>query len=46
MHLTRVRLWNFRRFGSSADFDLDKPNLDVPLKTGLNAAENTSDVAY
>lgn len=43
MYLSRIRLWNFRRFGSPADLDLDKPNLDVPLKTGLNVLVGEND---
>lgn len=43
MHLSRIRLWNFRRFGSSTDFDLDKPDLDLSLKNGLNVLVGEND---
>ena len=43
MHLARLKLWNFRRFGSDNDFDLEKPSLDLPLKTGLNVLVGEND---
>lgn len=36
MYIAQVKLWNFRRFGSSAIMDLTKPDLIVPFKGGLN----------
>ncbi len=43
MHLSQVKLWNFRRFGSSGDLDFDKPNLVLPLKKGLNVLVGEND---
>ncbi|PWV55541.1 ATP-dependent endonuclease [Chitinophaga sp. S165] len=36
MYVSRLRLWNFRKFGSAAPFDLLLPHLDLNLKSGLN----------
>ncbi len=43
MHITRLKLWNFRRFGSDSDFDLEKPSLDLPLQMGLNVLIGEND---
>jgi len=31
-----MKLWNFRKYGSIEDFNINKPNLNVSLKKGLN----------
>ncbi len=37
MYLSRLKLWNFRKYGSSTDkLDLSKPDLELPFKQGLN----------
>jgi len=35
MYLSNLKLWNFRRFGSTT-FDIDKPNLSVNFSESLN----------
>lgn len=37
MHISNIKLWNFRKFGSDIEFDGDNlPNLDLNLTKGLN----------
>ncbi|MHB8338971.1 MAG: ATP-dependent nuclease [Ignavibacteriaceae bacterium] len=37
MYLNKLRLWNFRKFGSEGNsFVINKPNLVVPFSKGLN----------
>ena len=36
MYLSRLKLWDFRKFGSSNAFDLAQPNLDLPFDAGNN----------
>jgi putative ATP-dependent endonuclease of OLD family len=36
MYLKLLKVWNFRKYGSPEDIDLDKPNLCLNLKKGLN----------
>ncbi|MVT12363.1 ATP-dependent nuclease [Chitinophaga tropicalis] len=36
MFVSRILLWNFRKFGAAAAFDLSQPHLDLRLKSGLN----------
>ena len=43
MHISRIKLWNFRKFGSEDDFDLEKPNLDLPLSKGTNVLVGEND---
>lgn len=43
MHIARIKLWNFRKFGSEDDFDLEKPNLDLPLSKGTNVLVGEND---
>ncbi len=35
MYISEVKLWNFRKYGGG-EFDLEKQNLIVPLKKGIN----------
>ena len=43
MHLSTLRLWNFRQFGSSAAFSLDTPHLDLGLNPGLSVLIGEND---
>jgi hypothetical protein len=39
MYLSNIKLWNFRKFGNADFFDIDKPNVDIPFKRGLQKLE-------
>jgi putative ATP-dependent endonuclease of OLD family len=43
MFLSNIKLWNFRKFGSDEEFNLEKPSLDLPLKNGLNVLIGEND---
>lgn len=43
MYLSNIKLWNFRKFGSSDEIDLDKPNLDLSFTQGLNVLVGEND---
>jgi putative ATP-dependent endonuclease of OLD family len=43
MFLSSVRLWNFRKYGTSDELDLGKPNLVLPFKNGLNVLVGEND---
>lgn len=43
MYLSNLKLWNFRKFGSAALFDLDKPNLNLDFKKGVNVLIGEND---
>src|SRR5258708_32360150 len=43
MFLSNIKLWNFRKFGSDGEFDIEKPNLSLPLKNGLNVLIGEND---
>lgn len=44
MYLSSLKLWNFRKYGSSADeLDLSKPDLEVPFTQGLNVLIGEND---
>lgn len=36
MFLANIRIWNFRKYGSSNEIDLNNPNLDLNFTKGLN----------
>jgi len=36
MYLSILKLWNFRKFGCQAAFDLEKPDLNLPFKPRIN----------
>jgi len=36
MFLANIRIWNFRKYGSPSEIDLDNPNLDLNFTKGLN----------
>lgn len=43
MFLSRIKLWNFRKFGSLGNIDLEKPNLDLTFTPGLNVLVGEND---
>lgn len=43
MHISNLKLWNFRKFGSNEEFDLIKPNLDLNFTKGLNVIIGEND---
>jgi putative ATP-dependent endonuclease of OLD family len=43
MHLSNLKLWNFRKFGSNSPFDLEKPNLDLNFTKGINVLIGEND---
>jgi putative ATP-dependent endonuclease of OLD family len=43
MYLANIKLWNFRKFGSSTELDLNKPNLDLTFTQGLNVLVGEND---
>lgn len=43
MYLSNIRLWNFRKFGSEEELDLEKPNLNLNLTKGLNVLIGEND---
>jgi putative ATP-dependent endonuclease of OLD family len=36
MFLANIKIWSFRKYGSSGEIDLTKPNLDLDFTKGLN----------
>ncbi len=36
MYIKNLKLWNFRKFGSEGDLDVQSPDLDVEFQKGLN----------
>lgn len=43
MYLSNIKLWNFRKFGTSGKIDIDKPHLDLNLTKGLNVIIGEND---
>lgn len=43
MYLSNLKLWNFRKYGSLEDVDLQKPNLDLNFTPGLNVLIGEND---
>ena len=44
MYLSNIKLWNFRKFGStSSNIDLSSPNLDLNFTNGLNVLIGEND---
>lgn len=43
MYISQLKLWNFRKYGSSDSFDLDNPHLTVPFEKGLNVLIGEND---
>ncbi|MGR3302364.1 MAG: ATP-dependent nuclease [Candidatus Scalindua sp.] len=43
MYLSNLKLWNFRKFGSTSDFNIKKPDLNLNFKKGLNVLIGEND---
>ena len=43
MYLSSIKLWNFRKFGSTSDFNLSLPNLDLEFQKSLNVLIGEND---
>lgn len=43
MHLSNLKLWDFRRFGDMTAFSLDAPRLDLDFHAGLNVLIGEND---
>ncbi|PVD52198.1 ATP-dependent endonuclease [Terrimonas sp.] len=43
MYLSNIKLWNFRKFGSEREIDLENPNLNLNLSNGLNVIIGEND---
>lgn len=43
MYLSNLKLWDFRKFGSTSDFNIKKPDLDLNFKKGLNVLIGEND---
>jgi putative ATP-dependent endonuclease of the OLD family len=43
MYISRLKLWNFRRFGSVTDFKIEQPDLDLPFTKGTNVLVGEND---
>lgn len=43
MYLSNIKLWNFRKFGTLGDLDLQCPNLNLSFTKGLNVLIGEND---
>lgn len=43
MYLYNLKLWNFRKYGSEGEIDLEKPDLNVFFNNGLNLLTGEND---
>ncbi len=43
MYLSNIKLWNFRKFGTLGDIDLQHPNLNLSFTKGLNVLIGEND---
>ncbi|WP_137297922.1 AAA family ATPase [Psychromonas sp. SP041] len=43
MFLANIKIWNFRKYGSSSKIDLSNPNLDLNFTKGLNVLIGEND---
>jgi len=43
MYLSNIKLWNFRKYGSSREIEIDKPDLDLNFTRGLNVIIGEND---
>jgi len=43
MHLSNIKLWNFRKFGETGEIDLSKPHLNLNFTQGINAIIGEND---
>ena len=43
MYICNLKLWNYRKYGSAEEIDLQKPNLDLNFTNGLNVLIGEND---
>ncbi len=43
MYISNLKLWNFRKYGSINEIELDKPDLNLAFKKGLNVLIGEND---
>lgn len=43
MHISNIKLWNFRKFGAVGDIDLQHPNLNLSFTRGVNVLIGEND---
>lgn len=43
MYISNLKLWNFRKYGSINEIELDKPDLNLTFKRGLNVLIGEND---
>ncbi|WP_343559550.1 AAA family ATPase [Sphingobacterium sp.] len=43
MHLSNLKLWNFRKFGKDGSFDIEKPDLNLDFNSGMNVLIGEND---
>lgn len=43
MYISNIKLWNFRKFGTLGDIDMQSPNLDLSFTKGLNVLIGEND---
>ncbi len=43
MFLSKLKLWNFRKYGSGTGFNIDDPDLTVPFSNSLNVLIGEND---
>ncbi|MDY3548884.1 AAA family ATPase [Riemerella anatipestifer] len=43
MYIENIKIWNFRKFGTDSEFNIEKPNLDLNLTKGLNVIIGEND---
>lgn len=43
MFISNIKLWNFRKFGTEGQLDLERPNLALDLNKGLNVIVGEND---
>lgn len=43
MYLSNIKLWNFRKFGTLDDIDLQRPNINLSFTKGLNVLIGEND---
>lgn len=43
MHISNIKLWNFRKFGSNSELKIEEPNINLDLDPGLNVLIGEND---
>jgi len=43
MYISNLKLWNYRKYGNSGEFDIDSPDLSLNLSKGLNVLIGEND---